>query len=143
MLARIVTCVRAYVTLQQPRPGEALAAIVALAALIVSPHMHAERRHADVDLVAVRAPPGLLVPQRPVRLSMPGEVGRGRVLFAAVGALVILVVFRFGQLLRDGHPASSLGRGDGHRRWLDALVRNARRLREARLLLRGARGVPR
>lgn len=64
------TCMRAYVSLQQPRPGETLAAIVALASLIVGPHVHAECRHADVDFVAVRAPSGLFIAQRPVRLTV-------------------------------------------------------------------------
>jgi len=51
----------AYVSLQQPWPGEAFAAIVTLASLIVSSHVHAERRHADVDLVTMRAPPGFFI----------------------------------------------------------------------------------
>lgn len=130
---------RTYVTLEQPRPGEALAAIVALAALIVSPHVHTEGRHTDVDLVAVRASPGLLISQRSVRLPVPREVRRGRVLLAAIGALVVFVVFRFDRLRRVSHSASSLGRDDRHRRRSG----DDRRLREARFLLRGADGIPR
>lgn len=94
MYQQRVTCVRTYVSLQQPRSGEALAAVVALAPLIVGPHVHAERRHADVDLVAVRASSGLLVAERSVRLTVSGQIRRGRVLFAAIGTLVILVVLR-------------------------------------------------
>lgn len=133
---RCFTCVRAYVPLQQPRPGEALAAIVALAALIVGPHMHAEGGHADVDLVAVRAPSGLLIAQRPVRLSVSSQIWRGRVLLAAVRTLVVLVVLiRFG--VRGGRP-STLGtrRWHGYRRRVDTEPGNDRYLRQSRFLLR-------
>ena len=41
---RLFTGVRADVTLQQPRPGEAFTALGTLAALTVRPHVHAVRR---------------------------------------------------------------------------------------------------
>lgn len=80
----------AYVSLEEPRPGEALAAEVALAALVVGAHVHAERGYADVDLVAVGTAAGLLVAERAVGLPVPRQVRRRRVLLAAVRALVLL-----------------------------------------------------
>lgn len=53
--------VRAYVTLQQPWPGEALAAVLTLAALVMGAHVHREGRHRDVHLLAVRTVARLLV----------------------------------------------------------------------------------
>ena len=60
-LAIFLTCVGPNVALQQPRPGEALAAIGAFAALVVGAQVHREGRHGDVRLVAVGALPRLLV----------------------------------------------------------------------------------
>lgn len=99
---------RAYVSLQQPRPREALAAIMALASLIVGSHVHAECRHADVDFIAVWAPSGLLIAQRPVRLTMSSQIRRSRVLLAAIGTFVILILLRLGLL---GNRPSTLGHG--------------------------------
>ena len=48
-------------TLKEPRPGEALATEVALAALVVRPQVHGVGRHGDVGLAAVRTLPGFLV----------------------------------------------------------------------------------
>lgn len=118
------TCMRAYMSLQQPRPGETLAAIVALASLIVGPHVHAERRHADVDFVAVRAPPGLLIAQRPVRLAVSGQIRRGRVFLAAIRTLVILVVLRF--RVHGDRSATLDRRGRRYGCRIDANIRNDR-----------------
>lgn len=60
-LERFLARVRAYVTLQQPWPREAFAAILALAALVMGAHVHRECRHRDVDLLAVRTVARLLV----------------------------------------------------------------------------------
>lgn len=134
----VYTCVRAYVSLQKPRPREALAAIMALASLIVGPHVHAECRHADVDLVAMRAPPSLLIAQWSVRLAMSSQIRRGRVLLAAIRTFVILVLLRLG--LHGADRPSSLGhdRWWRYRRRIDIDARNDRYFREARLFLRGA-----
>ena len=51
-------------TLKEPRPGEALAAEVALAALVVRPQVHGVGRHGDVGLAAVRTLPCFLVLKR-------------------------------------------------------------------------------
>lgn len=109
---------------------------MALAALIVGPHVHAERRHADVDLVAVRTPSGLLIAQRPVRLPVSSQIRRGRVLLAAVRTLVILVILvRLG--VRGGRSSTVGTRGRRRRRRLDrAESSNDRHLRQNRLLLR-------
>ena len=53
----------AYVSLEQPWPGEALAAVVTLAALVVGAHVHAEGRYAHVDFVAVWTATGFFVTQ--------------------------------------------------------------------------------
>ena len=55
--------------LQEPRPGEALSAVGALAALVVRAEVHGEGGHGDIGLVAVRALPGFLVLQRSVRMQ--------------------------------------------------------------------------
>jgi len=49
------------VTLKEPRSGEAFAAEVALAALVVRPQVHGVGRHGDVGLAAVRTLSGFLV----------------------------------------------------------------------------------
>ena len=54
-----LTCVSPDVALQEPRPGEALSAVGALAALVVRAHVHGVGRHGHVHFVAVRALPGL------------------------------------------------------------------------------------
>lgn len=65
-----VTCVGPDVALEQPRPGEALSAVLALAALVVRPDVHRKGRHADVELVAMRAPSCLFVGGASVRLPV-------------------------------------------------------------------------
>lgn len=64
---------------------------MALAALIVRAHVHAECRHADVNLVAVRTPAGLLVAQASMGLPVPSQIRRSGVLLAAIRTLVILL----------------------------------------------------
>ena len=63
----LLTCVSPDVALQEPRPGEALSAVGALAALVVRAEVHGKGRHGDIGLVAVRAFSGFLVLQRSVR----------------------------------------------------------------------------
>ena len=55
----IITCMRPNVALQQPRPGEGLAAVRTLAALTVGADVHRESRYRHVDFVAMGAPSGL------------------------------------------------------------------------------------
>ena len=118
-LERFLACMSAYVPLQQPRPREAFATIVALASLIMRPHVHAERGHTDVDLVAVWAPPGFLISEGPVRLPVSGQIGGRRVLLPAIGALVVLVVLGFRRLRGGGGGSPTLGNRRGYRRgWL-------------------------
>lgn len=66
------TCVSSNVSLQEPGPGEALATVGTLAALVMSPHVHGEGRHGHIHLVTVGTAPSLLVTQRPVRLAVSG-----------------------------------------------------------------------
>ncbi len=51
-------------TLKKPRPGEALAAEVTLAPLVVRPQVHGVSRHGDVGLATVGTFPGFLVLER-------------------------------------------------------------------------------
>lgn len=78
--------------LEQPRPGEALSAILTFATLIVSPHVHGEGWHADVHLVAMRTPPGFLIGRASMGLAMSGEVAGGAVSLAALGAFVLVTL---------------------------------------------------
>ena len=77
-------------TLQQPRSAEALAAVLALAALVVRAHVHAVSGHGNVHFVAMRALPGLLVADAAVRLAVTRQVARCAVPLAAFGADVVL-----------------------------------------------------
>ncbi len=52
------------VALQQPRPGEALATVRTLAALVVGPEVHGVGWHGNIGLVAMWALPSLFVFQR-------------------------------------------------------------------------------
>lgn len=85
----IITCVSPDVSLQKPRTAETFAAIVALAALIVGPHVHRIGGHADVQLVAVWTASGLFVCRTSVRLTVAGQVAGRAVTFAALAALVV------------------------------------------------------
>lgn len=108
---RLLSGVRADVPLQQPGPGEALSAVRAGAALVVGAHVHAERGHGHVDLLAVRALAGLLVTVGAVGLAVTGQVGRGAVALAALLARVRVLT---GQ--RDGVGRGQRGRGGGRHR---------------------------
>lgn len=85
---------RTDVALKKPRPREALAAVLALAALIVRPHVHGKRRHADVQFVAMGTSSRLLIGRTAVRLSMAGQIARRAVLLAALGTLVLAALVR-------------------------------------------------
>jgi len=50
--------------------------------------VHGERGHADVRLAACVAPLGRLRVEAPVRLLVPGQVRRRRIVFSAVSARV-------------------------------------------------------
>lgn len=52
--------------------------------------MHRECGHADVDFVTVGTLLGQLAVQTPMGLLVPGQVGRGGVVFAALVARVSL-----------------------------------------------------
>lgn len=84
------TCVCSNVPLEQPGPGEALGAVRAAADLVVRAQVHGVGRHGHVDLAALGAGPRFAVVRGAVDLAVPGEVGRGRIVLAAVPALVAL-----------------------------------------------------
>lgn len=88
---RLLAGVRADVTLEQPRPGERLAAECTLARQRVRPDVHLQRPQADVHLVAGLAREGLLrlaLGGRAMELPMFGQAGERGVRLAAVRALV-------------------------------------------------------
>jgi len=74
--------------LQQPRPTEHLSAHVTRVRQLVRQLVHRERGHADVRLSAHVAPLGRLRVQAPVRLLVPRQVRRRRVVLATVSARV-------------------------------------------------------
>ena len=87
---RFLSGVSSDVSLQQPGPGEGLAAEGTLAALGVGSHVHREGRVGDVDLVAVRtATAGAArLARGAVALAVTGQVAGAAVHAAALGALV-------------------------------------------------------
>jgi len=85
---RLLAGVRPQVALQQPRPAEHLAAHAARVRQLVREQVHGQRGHAHVRLAAHVAPFGRLRVQAPVRLLVPRQVRRRRVVLAAVRARV-------------------------------------------------------
>ncbi len=69
---RLFAGVRSHVSLQQPGPGESLAAHITLVAEIVSQDVHRQGWSAHVHLLAHRTGLGRLSSQLLVGLSMPG-----------------------------------------------------------------------
>ncbi|KAJ8877539.1 hypothetical protein PR048_021994 [Dryococelus australis] len=119
------TCVRADVSLQEPGPGEALATVGALAALVVRPHVHGEGRHRHIHLPAVRAAARLLVAGRAVCLAVASQVARRRVALAAVGARVRLRLLRLRRRRRRRRRRQeqvARGRRQAHLRQLRQVV---------------------
>lgn len=85
---RFLAGVRPQVALEQPRPAEHFPAHAARVRQLVREQMHGQGGHANVRLAARVAPLGRLRVQAPVRLLVPGQVRRRRVVFAAVRARV-------------------------------------------------------
>jgi hypothetical protein len=90
------------VSLQEPGPGEALATVRTLAALVMSPDVHREGRHGHIHLVAVRAATRFLVAQRSVRLTVPGQVAGCAVALPTVRTAVGFVLKRTACHIRSG-----------------------------------------
>ena len=83
---RLLARVTSQVALEQPRPGEHLAADAAAVGQLVREHVHGQRGHAYVRLAAVDALLRRLRVEASVRLLVPRQVRRGRVLLAALRA---------------------------------------------------------
>lgn len=79
---RLLARVTSQVALQQPRPGEHLAADAAAMCQLVSEHVHRQGRHAHVRLATVDALLRRLRGDATVCLLVPRQVRRRRVLFA-------------------------------------------------------------
>ncbi len=74
---RLFAGVRSHVSLQQPGPGESLAAHITLVAEIVSQDVHGQGWRADIHLLTHRTGLSRLRTQRLVGLPMAGQVGAG------------------------------------------------------------------
>ena len=74
-------------SLEQPGPGEYLSTLLTNMSRAVSPEVHGEGRHRDIDLATLRALPGLTVHQGPVGLLVPRQIAGGRVGLLTHGAL--------------------------------------------------------
>lgn len=74
-LERPLSRVRADVTLKQPRTREGLSTVRTLAVLVVRAHVHAERRHRDINFITYRTPACLFVLQRAMCLSVSCQIG--------------------------------------------------------------------
>ena len=85
---RLLASVSANVTLKQPRSAEALAAVGACAALVVRAHVHTERRHTDVDFLAVRTLARFFVVHVAVYLLVSRQVAGRTVLLATLATRV-------------------------------------------------------
>ena len=88
---RLLARVRPDVALQEPRPGEGLAAQEALAGQRVRADVHLQGAQRDVDLLAVLAAEGFLVGRllgRAVQLLVLRQTAVGRVGLVAIRALV-------------------------------------------------------
>lgn len=77
---------RPFVTAQQPRPRERLVADRAAVLQVVRQQVHRQRRHADVQLAAVRTRPGVLAVDAAVGLLVTRQVRRRRVAAVALVA---------------------------------------------------------
>lgn len=82
----LLTCVRAHMSLQEPRPAKGLAADVTLVPEVVRQDVHGQGGHGDVGLAAGRALPRHLAVQAAVRLLVPAEVGGSGVRLATFTA---------------------------------------------------------
>ncbi len=89
---RLLTGVRPHVSLQQPRPGESLAAHITLVTEAVCENMHGKGGSADIFLVTNMAGLGGLSIQLVVSLLVPGQVGACGKIFATLLALILFLV---------------------------------------------------
>jgi len=85
----LVPRVAPHVALQQPGPRESLSTDITLVVEVMGEHVHAEGGHADVHLVADLALLGVPRVERPVGLSVSGQVGRCRVVLPTFGTGVL------------------------------------------------------
>ena len=77
-------------SLQQPGPGEAFAAHITLVAEVVGENVHGQGGRAHVHLLADGARLGVLGSQGFMGLLVPGQVGAGGKVFAALCALELV-----------------------------------------------------
>lgn len=99
----LLPCVRAHVTLKEPRATEGLAAHIALVLEVVGEDVHGQRRHGHIHFITGGTLAGHLAVQAAVRLLVSAEVGGGGVRLAA---LVAGVTSAISSLLSIGTAAS-------------------------------------
>lgn len=94
---RLLSRVRPHVALQEPGPAEGLAAHLALVLQVVGQHVHGQRGHGHVHLVASGTFPGLLAVQATVSLLVSAQIGGCSVRLAALAAHVAPFGLPFGE----------------------------------------------
>lgn len=87
---KTLTCVCAYVSLEQPGPGEGLAAELTHTGQRVSPDVHLESPQAAVLFLTVLTAEALLVAPLTVELLVSRQARGAQALFTAVQALKVL-----------------------------------------------------
>lgn len=98
----LLASVAAQVALQEPGPREHLATHAATVRKLVREHVHRQGGHADVRLAAVDALLGRLRVDAAMRLLVPRQIRRGRVLLATLAAHVTTDLGSLGYLDRFG-----------------------------------------
>ena len=93
---RFLSCVGPHVALEQPGPTEGFVAHSALVLQVVGQHVHGQRRHGHVHLVARGTLPGLLAVQAAVSLLVSAQIGGRGVRLATLAAHVSPFGFPFG-----------------------------------------------
>lgn len=91
-----LSCVGPHVALQEPGPAEGFVTHCALVLQVVRQHVHCQRRHGDVHLVAGGTLPGLLTVQAAVSLLVSAQVGGRGVRLATLTTRVPPFGFSFG-----------------------------------------------
>lgn len=94
---RFLPGVGPHVALQEPGSTEGFAAHRALVFQVMGQHVHGQRWHGHVHLVAGGTLPGLLAVQATVSLLVPAQIGGRGVRFAALAAHVAPFGFPFGR----------------------------------------------
>lgn len=88
-------CVGPHVTLQEPGPAKGFTTHCTLMLQVMGQHVHRQRRHGHVHLVAGGTLPGLLAVQAAVCLLVSAQIRRGGVRLAALSTHITTLGFAF------------------------------------------------